>query len=216
MTTAAATVSLNVSVFVNCPFDPDFLDLLRAIIFTIKACGFVPRTAQDISDSGEVRITKIRELIADCDRGIHDLSAVALDHGTKLPRFNMPLELGISLGAKWYGSAKQKRKRILVLDETSHQYDASTSDISGQDIKAHGRDVERAITCVRNWLAQDRDVALPSLPGGTALTADYVEVRSFIEQMIADDRLDAWEKLEHPDFLRCVDSGLTILARGSA
>lgn len=208
--------SLNAGVFVNCPFDPGFLDLFRAIVFTVKACGFDPRTAQDISDSGDVRITKIRELVAECDRGIHDLSAVALDKGTKLPRFNMPLELGMSLGAKWYGSAKQKRKRILVLDETSHQYDASTSDISGQDIKAHGRDLGQAITCVRNWLAQDRDPALPALPGGKALTADYAEVRSFIERMIADDRLDPWDKLEHPDFLRCADSGLTILALSSA
>jgi len=186
--------------------------VFRAIVFAVKACGFVPRTALDTEDSAESRIAKIRDLIATCDRGIHDLSAVELDRGTGLPRFNMPLELGMSLGAKWFGKGDQRAKRILILDAKSHQYDASTSDISGQDIRAHGRDASRAITCVRNWLTQDRDPALPPLPGGDALADDYVKVRTLIARIIIADRLDPWPKLEHPDFLRCVDAGLAVLS----
>ncbi len=204
--------ALNNGVFINCAFDPDFLDIFRAIVFAVKACGFVPRTAQDVSDSGESRILKIVDIIVDCDRGIHDLSAVRLDTGTSMPRFNMPLELGISLGLKWRGNTRQRRKRILVLDEKPHQYDMSTSDLSGQDLSAHLGKPAVAITCVRNWLAQDRDPAAVALPGGVALASDYTKARALIEGTIAAERLDPWSELPHSDYLRLVDISLKLLA----
>lgn len=203
---------LNTDVFINCSFDDDFLEVFRAIVFAVKACGFEPRTALDVHDAGDIRIDKIKRLISGCDYGIHDLSAVALDKATSLPRFNMPLELGMSLGAKWYGGPKQKRKRILVLDETAHQYDISTSDISGQDVSAHGSETGKAITCVRNWLAEDRASDLPSLPGGVALSHDYTKLRILIDEMIVSKQLDSWLDLSHSDYLRCVVEGLATLA----
>lgn len=207
------TDSLNGDVFVNCPFDAGFLDVFRAIVFAIKACGFVPHTALDRNDSGDVRIEKIRRLIGDCDRNIHDLSAVALDRATNLPRFNMPLELGLSLGALWYGDARQQRKRILVLDEKPHQYDASTSDISGQDIMIHRGKPADAIKCVRNWLAEDRNDDLPPLPGGVALAGDYRKLCAIIRQMIKVERKDPWKKLGHNEFVRCLDAGFKLLVK---
>ncbi|MES3150939.1 hypothetical protein [Sphingomonas faeni] len=207
-----ANSALNNDVFINCPFDAEFLDVFRAIVFAVKACGFMPRTAQDVSDSGQSRIDKITKLIVGCDWGIHDLSAVTLDAGTKMPRFNMPLELGISLGIKWTGPPRQRRKRLLVLDEKKHQYDMSTSDLSGQDLSAHDGKPEKAMTCVRDWLVQDRDPALPHLPGGTALFADYKKARILIDELIHGSRLEPWSKLSHPDYLRCVDSSLKVLA----
>ena len=90
----------NRDVFINCPFDPEFLDIFRAIVFAVRACGFTPKTAQDENDGAKVRIEKIQSLIKECDWGIHDLSAVELDGNTNMPRFNMPLELGIAMGAK--------------------------------------------------------------------------------------------------------------------
>lgn len=106
----------NRDVFINCPFDPEYLDLFRAIVFAVRACGFLPRSAQDESDGAEIRIKKIQDLIGQCDWGIHDLSAVALDTNTATPRFNMPLELGISMGAKRYGGPRQRIKRLLILE----------------------------------------------------------------------------------------------------
>lgn len=209
---SSQTDKLNSNVFINCPFDPDFFEVFRAIIFTVKACGFVPQTALDTSDSGQTRISKIADLIDQGDRGIHDLSAVALDAATSMPRFNMPLELGISLGLKLKGTKRQQRKRMLILDADKHRYDKSTSDISGQDISSHSGKPEKAITCVRDWLAQDRDTQLPPLPGGDALKSDYEKVRKLIDGMISEHRLDPWDKLAHPDFLRALDAGLSILA----
>ena len=51
-------------------------------------------------------------MIADCRYGIHDISRTELDRDSGLPRFNMPLELGIFLGAKRFGAEEQKRKKM--------------------------------------------------------------------------------------------------------
>jgi len=40
------------------------------------------------------------EIIRDSQFGIHDVSRVELDDANRLPRFNMPLELGLFLRAK--------------------------------------------------------------------------------------------------------------------
>jgi hypothetical protein len=54
--------------------------------------------------------------------GIHDVSRVELDESNKLPRFNMPLELGLFLGAKSFSDeARQKKKRCLILDSDPHR-----------------------------------------------------------------------------------------------
>ena len=40
-------------VFINCPFDDDYMPLLRVLIFTVVQCGFRPRIATERADSGE-------------------------------------------------------------------------------------------------------------------------------------------------------------------
>ena len=42
--------------------------------------------------------------------GIHDISRTESSGKPRLPRFNMPLELGMFLGAKQYGDGQQKDK----------------------------------------------------------------------------------------------------------
>ena len=94
--------------------------------------------------------------------GIHDLSSVAPDSITGLPRFNMPLELGLFLGCKRFGTGGQERKRCLILDSDPYRYRTFISDISGLDIHAHGSDPERAIREVRDWLrANSKQTGLP-------------------------------------------------------
>ena len=90
------------SVFINCPFDEEYEKLFQALVFAIHDCGFVARCALEASDSGEVRIKKILDIIDECKFGIHDISRTALSRNTKLPRFNMPLDLGLFLGAKQF------------------------------------------------------------------------------------------------------------------
>ena len=85
-------------VFVNCPFDADYKPMFDAIVFAVTDLGLVARSAREEDDGGESRLVKIQRIIEECKYGVHDISAVELDSVNKLPRFNMPLELGLFLG----------------------------------------------------------------------------------------------------------------------
>jgi hypothetical protein len=139
-------------VFINCPFDSRYQPIFNAIVFAVNDLGFVARCSLDEDDATEFRLAKIERMIEQCRYGINDLSAVALDIATNLPRFNMPLELGLFLGCRRFGPSNQNRKRALILDSEPHRYRQFISDISGQDIRAHGNDPEKAIREVRDWL----------------------------------------------------------------
>ena len=139
-------------VFINCPFDTGYQPIFSAIVFAVYDLGFVARCSLEDDDAGEVRLTKIQRIIEECRYGINDLSTVTLDTVTGLPRFNMPLELGLFLGCKRFGAKNQSNKRTLILDSEQYRYRQFISDISGQDIRAHGGDPERAIRAVRDWL----------------------------------------------------------------
>src|SRR5919199_4584510 len=94
-------------VFINCPFDSEYRRMFRGIVFAIIACGFVPRCTLELQET-QNRLDHIVRLVEACKYGVHDLCRVELSNG--LPRFNMPMELGIFLGARYLGSEKQKSK----------------------------------------------------------------------------------------------------------
>jgi len=100
----SASNEFDVGVFINCPFDQAYLKIFHSIVFVVIHCGFRARCAQEIDDGGEVRIEKIASIIASCRFGIHDLSRTELDRLNRLPRFNMPLELGCSWEPNGSGS----------------------------------------------------------------------------------------------------------------
>ncbi len=165
-------------VFINCPFTTDYDPLFQALVFTVADCGFVPRCTLEKSDASEPRIVKIFRIIAECRYGVHDISATELDPTYNLPRFNMPLELGIFLGAKHYGGSKQKRKACLVLDSEKYRYQKFCSDIAGQDPKAHANQPNQAVQCVRDWLKDQRPGVL--FPGGARM---YERYRAFCSDL---------------------------------
>lgn len=125
------------SVFVNVPFDKKYSRLSDALVFAVHDCGFVARSALEVEDSGQARVEKILDIIEQSKFGIHDISRAGVDRNTRLARFNMPLELGFFLGAKRYGSERDRQKRCLVLDRDRYRYRGFCSDIAGQDIRAH-------------------------------------------------------------------------------
>ena len=170
----------NDNVFINCPFDANYKPLFDAMVFAVHDCGFIPRCALEEEDASQVRIDQIYSIIADCRYGIHDISRTELDEGSGLPRFNMPLELGIFLGAKRFGAEEQKRKKCLVLDRELYRYQQFISDIAGQDIQAHNNSSREVITHVRNWLrtASRRE----SIPGGSIIWKRYRDFRRSLPQ----------------------------------
>ncbi len=161
------------NVFINCPFDAAYKPLFDAMVFTVHDCGFIARCALEEEDASQVRIDKIYSIIADCRYGIHDISRTELDENSGFPRFNMPLEFGVFLGAKKFGVAEQKRKKCLVLDKEPYRYQQFISDIAGQDIHAHNNGVETIVRVVRNWLriASERQ----TIPGGSTIWRHYQE-----------------------------------------
>ena len=173
----------DINVFVNCPFDPDYKPMFEAIVFAVFDCGYKPRCALEAYDAGEVRIEKIAGLVRSCRFGIHDISRTELNQ-VGLPRFNMPFELGLFLGAKRFGDVVQRRKTCLVLDREQFRYQAFLSDIAGQDISAHGGQPARAIGAVRDWLASCRTGQPP--PGGTAIAARFDEFGAALPGLLRD------------------------------
>jgi hypothetical protein len=159
-----------INVFINCPFDDAYKPLFETLVFAIVHCGFRARCALEIDDGSQVRIDKIFRIIEECRFGIHDLSRTELDKSSGLPRFNMPLELGMFLAAKRFGSGMQRRKACLILDREAYRYQKFMSDIAGQDIYAHDRNATRAITVTRDWL---RAWSRRAMPGGAEIHRQY-------------------------------------------
>ncbi|HEV7238904.1 MAG TPA: hypothetical protein VGQ36_06650 [Thermoanaerobaculia bacterium] len=194
-------------VFVNCPLDAEYRPLFEAIVFAIHDCRFAARSALEVTDTSEVRIEKIGNIIASCKLGLHDISRTELDPLTGLPRFNMALELGMFLGAKRYGVGKQKLKNCLVLDRERYRYQKFISDIAGQDIVAHGGDPAQAIRVVRDWLA-DMQPATLKPRGGAAIVQRYDTFRQDLRGMCLIFGLIV-EELTFNEYLLYVESWLS-------
>lgn len=168
-------------VFINVPFDRQYTKLFRALVFTVEDCGFQARCALDSEDGGQPRIQRLYAIIRACPLGIHDLSRTSLDRANRLPRFNMPLELGMFLGAKHFGGAEQRRKSCLILDRERYRYQKFCSDIAGQDIRAHNNTVAGAIKATRNWLQAARGHR--KYPSPALLEKHYLQFRLDLPKM---------------------------------
>lgn len=156
------TIEFDKCVFINCPFDEDYLPLLRVLIFTVIQCGFIPRIATERSDSGEVRLKKISGILGQSKYSIHDISRIEALSADALPRFNMPFELGIDIGCREHGSDHLKTKKCLVLEKERYRYQKVISDIAGNDIKSHGNEPLSLMRAVRAWFAENGVFGLAS------------------------------------------------------
>ena len=175
-------------VFLNVPFDAAYRPLFEALVFCVVDCGYEPRCALETSDGSHVRVEKIARIIAACAFGVHDISRTELDKRSRLPRFNMPFELGLFLGAKRFGDPRQKRKSTLILDWERYRYQKYLSDIAGQDIKAHGHKPTNLIGAVRDWL-RDAD-SHRQLPASTVIVGRYRKFRRDLPELCRNLRLD--------------------------
>ena len=161
----------NDNVFINCPFDDQYLDIFHAIVFTVADCGFYVRCALEENDGAQNRLEKIMNIIDECKYGIHDISRTELDQVSQLPRFNMPLELGIFLGARYFGEPTlQGAKKCLILDRERFRFQQFISDIAGQDPASHDNNVHIAIQKVRDWL---RNISRRNTIPGSNIIVDH-------------------------------------------
>jgi hypothetical protein len=171
-------VGFDQTVFLNCPYDDDYRPLLGALVFTVVQCGLTPRLAWDQADSGQLRLDKIRNLIRGSRFSIHDISRMEPLRQGDLPRFNMPFELGLDLGCRFFGEPPLATKQCLILERQRDRYRRALSDISGNDIRAHRGEAKTLIGEVRNWL---RVTTGRNLPSGSRLWGRYNQFTSYLQ-----------------------------------
>lgn len=167
------TFSFHDHVYINCPFDGEYRPIFEALVFAVLDCGCVARCALELEDGTQVRIDKIERLIGACRLGIHDISRTELDERWSLPGFNMPLELGIFIGAKRFGIGEQRKKQGLILDRESERYQKFCSNIAGNDIRSHNGSARDAVKLVRNWLRSALDGSQRTIPSGVLMVERY-------------------------------------------
>ncbi len=193
-------------VFINCPYDADYALTFEALIFAVHALGFRARAAREIDDGADVRLERIVRIIRECRYGIHDLSRAGVDAVTGLARFNMPLELGIFLGAKRFGAKDQRRKATLVLDIDGYRYRNFISDLAGIDPRSHGGDPVEAVRAVRDWLAS---ASGRKLPGGNLLVEQYQRFVADLPALAAAEGFDL-DAIPYKDYLYFVTEWLSL------
>jgi hypothetical protein len=192
------------SVFINCPFDDQYQPIFEALVFCVSACGFEPRCTKELPDGGDVRIDNICKLIRQCNYSIHDISRTEVkDQPYQLPRFNMPLELGLFLGAKRFGKSSQKR--CVILDRAPYRFHRFISDIGGQDIRSHENKPRLAIRRVRDWLQSAPGRA--GMPGGERIWQLYRRFRRELP-VIAEEAQLHTQQLTFIDYVLLVNNWL--------
>lgn len=170
-------------------------------VFTLLFLGFHVRCALDTSDGSRVRIEKLYDMIRSSRLGIHDLSRTELDAVNSLPRFNMPLELGIFLGVKDSGGKKQKRKVALVTASKPYEYQKYVSDVAGQDVVPHNDDPKLFARAIRDWIAS---IKSDSIPSASRILERYRQFGIELKSACREARQDPGE-LTYRDYVKHVD-----------
>jgi len=179
----------DVSVFVNCPFDEAYKPLLDALLFSIHDCGFLARSALEVSGSGETRLDKIARIIGESRFSVHDISRVELSPASPLPRFNMPFECGLAFGSMLYEPASKSGPRdLLLLAAEKFQDKLTLSDLSGQDASYHDGQPALAIKAVRKFLSSKARTALPAgvpVRGHESIVARFEKFKADLPALVA-------------------------------
>lgn len=193
------------NVFINCPFDEEYVPLLRPLLFTVIFLGYDPRIASERSDSGEARLRKICELIGSSKHSIHDISRLKATEADEFYRMNMPFELGIDYGCRTFSENYLATKKCLVLETEPYDYMKALSDLSGSDIKNHKDDPAEVVRSVRNWFVETvglRDISPPKQIWYrfNEFTSDFYDAR--LEEGYTDEDLNMMPVPEYIDFIK--------------
>ena len=109
------------SVFLNIPYDDAFENLYLAYIVGLTQLGL--RVNAALAVPSQDRLQTIIRLIETSGFSIHDLSRIEVSHG--VPRFNMPVELGLALYRSHVTGGKH---RVFIFESKRYRAQRSTSD----------------------------------------------------------------------------------------
>lgn len=164
------------AVFLNFPYDRQFVPLYLAYISGVCAFGLVPHVALELP-GGARRLDRIIELILGCQYSFHDLSRVELDlRRPRTPRMNMPFELGLTVMAAYHNP---NRHTWCIFEENYRRVLKSLGDLAGSDVYSHDGRPTGALRQIANALvAEDRDL------GMSHLLAIYREVKTALPSIL--------------------------------
>jgi len=194
----------NDKVFINCPFDKDYMPIFQAIVFGVYRCGFYPVCALEEDDGTDNRLDKIERCIESCRYGIHDISRVEVN-ANNYPRFNMPFEIGLFFGAKRYGSGMQKNKNALIFERVKYSYLECISDLNGIDAKAHNNDPDIVLEKIRNWLITTSKRT--SIPSAQVLKRAFKEFKAKLPTILNELGIGS-EEILYNDYCQIVEESI--------
>jgi hypothetical protein len=179
-----ASAARQKSVFLNLPYDNRFRNLFLAYVAGISSFGLIPRATLEIPGSLR-RLDRISSLIQSCRYSIHDLSRVQLDrHPPATPRFNMPFELGLTVGQ--YTRRAGVQHTWFIFETRSWRVQKSLSDLNGTDVYIHGG---TAAGVFRQLLSAF--VRQQSQPTVGQMTAIYDSLRSSVHSILRETGADS-------------------------
>jgi hypothetical protein len=163
-------------VFLNYPFDVDFLPMASALNFAVVAAGQLPVCALDLTAPDRPRLDMLIEAISCCHYSVHDLSRAKGEGAENFARMNMPLEMGLAL----YPALASQRAdhRCAFFIAKPHDYKRFASDLAGLDPQCHNEDPATAVALMYEWLR----AVVPATIFNSCPTVDVVAKFSEFEQ----------------------------------
>lgn len=148
------------AVFLNIPYDEEFKRLYLAYIAGLFQLRLVPFITAGMP-GGERRLDRILSLIQSCRFSIHDLSRVELSQSPpETPRFNMPLELGLTIT---WAKMHPARHTWFLWESTPRRVQKSMSDLDGTDAYIHFGTVEGVLSELRNAFVRPGAPTFPTM-----------------------------------------------------
>ena len=144
------------SVFLNIPYDAQFEELYLAYIVGLTQLGL--KINATLALPNQDRLKRIVGLIEKSDVSIHDLSRIESSSG--VPRFNMPLELGLAL---FRSHVTRGRHRVFVFEKKAYRVQRSTSDVNGIDPQIHKGRPKGVMAGLRNIFYQSDGTTVPEM-----------------------------------------------------
>lgn len=84
---------------------------------------------------------------------MHDLSRVERNAPLRLPRFNMPFELGLAVA---WQKLRDRRHLWYVFETQRHRADKTVSDLAGTDVYVHGGTIKGVLREVSNAFVREK------------------------------------------------------------
>ncbi len=140
------------SIFINCPFDDDYLPLLRALLFVARFYNLEVKISSTDLDSKSNRLSRIIALMRESKYSVHDLSRMKSGKKGEYYRMNMSFELGLDYGISG------DDKIFLIFESEPYKLKIALSDINGWDVRAHLDSPETLIKEFRRWIVANRNL----------------------------------------------------------